>query len=172
MLKIISILIIFLACTYIGFYYGENFKKRNSQLNEILKGILLLNNEVMYTNTPLPEALRYVALKVDYPLRNLLLKVSENLVKGESKSVYEAFNEEYKKEKHNFKIIDEDKRVISDFLKSLGESGVYGQDKIFNLAIENIKVNCKASELIASKNTKMYRVLGVCIGAMLSLFLI
>ncbi|MFL7795334.1 stage III sporulation protein SpoIIIAB [Clostridium chauvoei] len=171
MLKIIAILIIFLACTYIGFYYGENFKKRSSQLSEILKGLLLLNNEVMYTNTPLPEALRYVALKVDYPLRNLLLKVSENLVKGECESVYEAFKTEYKKEKHEFRIIEEDTLIISDFLKSLGESGVYGQDKIFNLAIENIKGNCKTSEVIASKNTKMYRALGLCIGAMLSLFL-
>ena len=39
----------------------------------------------------------------------------------------------------DFRLNKEDLRVIKDFLKSLGESGVYGQDKLFNLTIENLK---------------------------------
>ncbi len=172
MLKITAVIIIFLSCTYIGFYYGESFKKRSRQLNSILKSVLFLNNEVMYTNTPLPEALKYISLKVESPINYVLSNVSDKLLKSESTSVYEAFEKEYKKNKSEFYLQDEDKRIVKDFLRSLGESGVYGQDKLFNLTIENMKLNCKAAEELAKKNIKMYRVLGICIGAMISIFLI
>lgn len=172
MLKIIAIVIIFLACTYIGFYYGENFNRRYKNLNDILNSLLILNNEVIYGNTPVPQALYYVSQKTTEPLKNLLLNISEKLKNGESLTVHHAFKEEYKKTKEEFFIIDEDEKILSDFTRSLGESGVFGQDKIFNLTIENIKINCKKSEAIANKNTKMYRALGICIGAMIAVFLI
>lgn len=172
MLKITAVIIIFLSCTYIGFYYGENFKKRSKQLNTILKSILFLNNEVIYANTPLPEALKYISLKVEAPINSVLSGVSDKLLKGESTSVYEAFENEYRNNKSEFNLIEEDKRIVKDFLRSLGESGVYGQDKLFNLAIENMKLNCKSAEELAKKNIKMYRAIGMCIGAMISIFLI
>lgn len=172
MLKITAVIIIFLSCTYIGFYYGENFKKRSKQLNTILKSILFLNNEVIYANTPLPEALKYISLKVEAPINSVLSGVSDKLLKGESTSVYEAFENEYRNNKSEFNLIEEDKRIVKDFLRSLGESGVYGQDKLFNLTIENMKLNCKSAEELAKKNIKMYRAIGMCIGAMISIFLI
>lgn len=171
MFKIGAIVIIFFACIYIGFYYGENFKRRHRNLNDILNSLLILNNEVIYGNTPLPEALKYLSQKASYPLSELISNVSNKLKNGDSQSVHHAFKEEYGKIKDEFFIIDEDKKILSDFTRALGESGVYGQDKIFNLTIENIKINTKKSEAIASKNTKMYRSLGVCIGAMIAVVL-
>lgn len=172
MLKIGAIVIIFFACTYIGFYYGEKFRGRYRNLTDILNAILILNNEIIYGNTPVPEALNYVSEKTEHSLSNLLLNVSEKLIQGKSLTVYHAFREEYKNMKESFYIIDEDEKILSDFTRALGESGVFGQDKIFNLTIENIKLNCKKAEDIASRNTKMYRALGMSVGAMISIFLI
>lgn len=171
MLKIIAISIIFLACTYIGFYYGESFKRRSKQLKSILKSVMFLNNEVMYSNTPLPEALKYISMKVESPIDDILSKVAASLEGGESKSVYEAFSEQYHESKSNFNLFEEDKGIIKDFLKGLGESGVYGQDKLFNLTIENMKINCKTADELAKRNSKMYSAIGICIGAMIAIFL-
>ena len=171
MLKIVGIAIIFLSCTYIGFYYGESFKRRSKQLKSILKSVMFLNNEVMYSNTPLPEALKYISMKVESPIDDILSKVAVNLEDGESKSVYEAFSEQYHKSKSNFNLFEEDKAIIKDFLKGLGESGVYGQDKLFNLTIENMKINCKTADELAKRNSKMYSAIGICIGAMIAIFL-
>ncbi|GAB6170330.1 stage III sporulation protein SpoIIIAB [Clostridium carnis] len=172
MLKMISIFIIFLGCSYMGFYYGENFKRRSKQLNSILKSVFFLNNEVIYATTPLPEALEYISHKVEEPLKKLFIGVSKELKSGESLTVYEAFSNEYKKYKGDFYLHEDDKKVLKDFIKSLGESGVYGQDKLFNLTIENLKINCKVAEEVSSKNTKMYRGIGVCVGAMIAIFLL
>ena len=51
----------FLICTFIGFFLGENYKRRSIQLKEFQKGLLLLSNEIIYANTPLPDALMEVS---------------------------------------------------------------------------------------------------------------
>lgn len=172
MLKGLSIVTIVLCCSYLGFYYGEIFKKRNKQLDEILKSILFLNNEVIYNNTPLPEALKYVSLRIEDPIKSIVLKVSDKLELGNTSSVFEGFKEEYLENKKDFNLKEEDINTIKNFLKTLGESGVYGQDKIFNLAIENLKMNSLNAKEEAKKNIKMYRSLGFCIGAMIAIFLL
>ena len=43
---------------------------------------------------------------------------------------------------------------------------------MFDLVIANLKLNIKDAEVIAKKNTKLYRYLGVCIGAMIVIFLL
>ena len=80
-----------------------------------------------------------------------------------------------RKEKKNLEEVylnKEDKDILGDFLKSLGYSGVYGQEKIFNLALENLKINIKEAGEESKKNTKLYRYLGMCFGAMISIFLL
>lgn len=170
MYKLIGSFIIFLCSTYIGFYFGEKYKNRNKQLNTLLKGLLFLNNEVIYSNTPIPEALKYVALKMEYPFKDIIFKAALKLDEGSALSIYEAFKEEYNKNLFFFN--KEDLNIIKDFLLSLGESGVYGQDKLFNLTIENLKINCKSSEELAIKNVKMCRSLGMSIGAIIFIYLI
>lgn len=170
MLKFIGCFIIFLCSTYIGFYFGEKYKNRSKQLNTLLKGILFLNNEVIYSNTPIPEALRYIALKMEDPFRDTIYRAAVILEEGHAPSIYEAFKEEYNQ--NSFFFNKEDINIIKDFLLSLGETGVYGQDKLFNLTIENLKINCKSSEEMASKNVKMCRSLGVSIGAIIFIYLI
>ncbi|MBT9832502.1 stage III sporulation protein AB, partial [Clostridium baratii] len=83
-----------------------------------------------------------------------------------------VFKQEYKKNKEDYYLLEEDERILSDFFKSLGDLGIYGQDKMFDLVIANLKLNIKDAEIIAKKNTKLYRCLGVCIGAMIVIFLL
>lgn len=172
MLKIIFMIIIFAISSYIGFMYGETFRRRLDELKEILKALLILENEVIYGTTPLPEALENLCYKVQEPVKKFIKAIEERLIKGNVESVYEGARQEFSAIENEFYLDDEDKKIVGDFFKSLGESGVYGQEKIFTLAIEGIKLNLKDAEESAKKNTKLYRYLGVCIGAMITIFLI
>ena len=171
MLKITALSIIFLTISYIGYYYGETYKKRYKQLNTILKSVMFLNNEVIYSNTPLPEALEYISLKVEEPIKSILQNTSKDLGEGTVSSVSEAFKNNYINLESKFYLNKDDKNLVKDFLNGLGESSVYGQDKLFNLTIENMKINCINAEESAKKNSKMYKALGICIGAMIAIFL-
>lgn len=172
MFRLIILMFIFMSFCFMGYVYGDKFLKRHKRLNEILKSILLLQNEVIYNLSPLPEALFSIGTKSREPFNKLFLDVSDILLKGDGESVYEVFKQEYKKNKEDYYLLEEDERILSDFFKSLGDLGIYGQDKMFDLVIANLKVNIKDAEVIAKRNTKLYRYLGVCIGAMIVIFLL
>lgn len=172
MVKIILIISIFSIFTFAGYIYGESFRKRLLNLNECYKGVLLLQNEVVFNTTPLPEALYEISKKSKEPFNKLISNVSDDLRNGEIGDVYIAFKENYEDVKEEVYLNKEDKDILGDFLKSLGYSGVYGQEKIFNLALENLKINIKEAGEESKKNTKLYRYLGMCFGAMISIFLL
>lgn len=172
MLKLMFLLMIFIISSYLGFIYGETFKKRHDQLKEILKALSILEGEIMYGSTPLPEALDNISFKVREPLNKVIKGVKDKLICGNVESVYEGFIEEFSVLEDEFYFNESDKRILGDFFKSLGDSGVYGQGKIFALAIDGIKLNIEEANDIAKRNTKLYRYLGICFGAMVTIFLI
>ncbi len=172
MFKIIILFMIFSIFVYSGYIYGEKFNIRYKNLQEILKSINLLQNEIIYNSTALPEALMSIGDRCRDPLGILIKDVSNLIYEAEEDSVFDMFKIKYKKYKDDLCLKSDDIRVISDFLKSLGELGVYGQEKMFELAKANLNINIKDAQIIAEKNTKLYRYLGICIGAMVVIFFI
>ena len=172
MLKLIFAISIVIISTYIGFAYGDTFRKRRDELKEILKALTILENDIVYGTIPLPEALENLSHKVCEPVSDFLKAITDRLIKGNVESVYRGALEEFSLLENEFYLCDEDKKIMSDFFKSLGESGVYGQEKIFSLAIEGIKMNLQDADESAKKNVKLYRYLGVCFGAMIMIFII
>ena len=172
MLKYGAIIILFLGCTYMGFYFGERFNKRCKSLSDLKKAIMFLNTEVIYYNTTLPESFKNVAVKVPSPLREIFSELSEALNDDKGESVYEVFKEIYEKYKEELKLSEDDGNILEDFFKALGSSGIYGQEKVFKLAAEGIDINYSEAVIEAKKNIKMYRTLGICSGAILAIFFI
>lgn len=172
MVKVVLIFILFSVCTLIGFLYGEFFRKRPIDLKECYKGIMLLQNHVIFNSTPIPEALAEVSYRISYPYNKLLQQVSDNLLYENFHNVSESFKNNYKLLGKDMYLQDEDLKILEDFINSLGESGVYGQEKVFNLALESLKINIDEAEELSKKNTKLYRYLGICFGTMLGILLI
>lgn len=172
MLKILGCLMILGASTGIGFSYGERFKKRTKQLNELERCINQLQNEIVYTHTPLPEAILDVSKKSINPIKDIFEQVSSLLFFNEVDNVYEAFKNVIDKEKDNLNLKKEDISVILDLTKTLGESDIGGQQRMFSLTLENLKKQLKSSEDSMKKNVKMYRYLGITLGAMLVIILV
>ena len=165
MFRGLMIFSMFLICTFIGFFLGENYKRRSIQLKEFQKGLLLLSNEIIY-------ALMEVSKKVYNPISEILNDMSFTLENGYAGTIYESFEKAYMKSKEEMNLLDDDYKIISDFFKTLGSSGVTGQDKIFKIALDSIDINYKEAKKFEKENIKLYRTLGLSIGAMLAIFFI
>lgn len=172
MLKMINVVLVFVLCSAFGYIYGESFKRRYMQLQESFRILTLLQNGIIFNNIPLPECFKEISEKCDNPIKTLLLNVSEDLNNGVEGNLYSIFKENYKGVESDFYLEKEDKGIFKELLKSLGELGVYGQEKIFKLTLENLKINIDDAYDKAKKNTKLYRYIGMCVGAMLSIFLL
>lgn len=172
MIKILGCILILFASTGIGFIYSESFKKRTTQLNELQRCIYQLQNEIIYTHTPLPEAILNIAEKSVYPIKLVFDEISSLLFTNAVDTVYEAFHKVFNNKQSVLNLKSEDINVILDLAKNLGESDLEGQKKIFALTLENLKKQIKDSELSMKNNVKMYRYLGFSLGAMLVIVLV
>ena len=83
----------------------------------------------MYGTTPLPEALENLSHKVYKPLSKFIEAIANRLTKGDVESVHQGALEEFLILEKEFYLNKDDKKIMEDFFKSLGESGVYGQEK-------------------------------------------
>lgn len=172
MLRNVMIFLMFLICTFIGFFFGENYKRRSIHLKEFQKGLLLLSNEIIYANTPMPDALLEISKKISEPVSEIFSNMAFILENDYASSIYESFENAYEKSKEKINLTLDDHKIISDFFKTLGSSGVTGQDKIFKVALDNIDINYKEARKFEKENIKLYRTLGLSIGAMLAIFFI
>ena len=172
MLKIVILFIITGLSTYLGIIISDRFKKRVIQLKEVQKSIMHLENEILFNNTNLPEALFMIGKKVNSPISEILIKVADKLLKGLSDNIMDAFKEEYLYEKENLFLLKDDYNVIDDFLQSLGDTNLENQEKVFKLINKRISLSIVDAEEESKKNSKVYKSLGFCIGSMIAIFLI
>lgn len=172
MLKYLLIISIFVFCSYTGVLLGKKYLNRYKNLQDVSKYSVILQNEILYKNTPLPEAFMELSYRCDKSFSKIFSKVSEELTMGTKYTAYDSFKDVYKDVKSDFYFSKEDEKTISDFLKVLGESGIYGQKNIFELFKSNIEKNLKEAEEVSKKNSKLYSYLGVLTGAMVAIFLI
>ncbi len=172
MLKYVGITILFMMCTFLGYYFGEKYKDRSNQIKEIQKAMILLNTEVVFSNTAISQALIKISNAITDPFANIFQSTARLLDEGIVMNVSEAFRHSYKKNKDYIRLNSNDYRILDDFFKVLGESGVVGQEKIFKIALDSLAVSSIEAEKEVSINTKMYRTLGLCLGLVFAVFFI
>lgn len=172
MYKVVMIVAIFLCCSFIGFSFGDRFKKRLEDLKEVYRALILLQNEILYNNTPLSESFQIIRCKLKEPFNSILKELSEKINNIDTFDIGEELKEIYINKESELYLNDEDRNIISQFTVSLGQTGIYGQENIFKLTLENLKENINEAREISKKNTKLYRYLGMCFGAMIAIVLI
>ncbi len=162
---------IVIICTLIGYSYGEEFSNRTNQLKELLRIIIELENEIIYSHTPFPECLKKISLKTKEPINKLLEVIEEKLRKNIALDIHDAFLMGIDAEKKNLSLKKDHYDIVLDLSKSLGETSVDNQHSIFSLAKEKLKREIDDVEKESKKNIKAYRSLGIGIGFMIVIFL-
>lgn len=172
MIKIFGAVLIIAASTFIGFMVAEFTRKRLLQLKELEGALIQLENEIFFTRTALPEACLSVSNKSKYPINTLFKKVATLLNDNSSDSVYHAFHKTLDEEIEGLCVAKEDKDILLDLAKALGESDLDGHKKVFNLAEHNLKTRIQSLEVNVDKNVKVYRYLGFSLGAAVAIILV
>lgn len=145
--------------------------KRVTDLNELQRIIYLLQSEIEYTNNPIPRALKEISNKTTNPFSLIFNDISELLVRNEVESVYDAFKIILNSTNYHLNLNKDDINILFDLSKSLGESDVHGQRKMFEFTLESIKKQIILAEELMNKNLKVYRCLGVTLGSMVIIML-
>ncbi|RKD34576.1 stage III sporulation protein AB [Thermohalobacter berrensis] len=171
-LKIIGSLMIVISCSFFGFYLGSRYSKRLNNLIFLQNCIQLLESEVIYSATPLPEALDNVYRKGNKKVSFIFKEIKDHLKSNKVYDIYDSFV--YIKDilKNNLHLIDEDIEIILSLGRVLGSSNRDDQQKHFKLVLKQIQTQQKEAEEKKKKNEKLYKNLGVLTGLAIVIILL
>lgn len=164
MIKIIGCIIIVLACSGLGFMLAARYKMRVLELRSIKMSLQILETEIAYSNTPLPDAFYMVSTKSSAPVNTIFVQMSTSLKEKNHSTVGEAFSKTIDEIREKMSITNEDIDILKSFGNSLGCSDTDGQIKNFNMAIKQLENQELKAEESRLKNERMYKNLGILAG--------
>ena len=172
LLKILGSIMIIISCSLIGYFYGTRYSKRQRNLIVFQNCISLLETEIIYSATPIPEALESVYKKGNKNVSFVFRDIKDYLLSDKNHSVFDSFVyvTECLKDKLYFK--DEDVEIFLSLGRVIGSSDRYDQQKYFKLIHTQLKNQQIEADEARKKNEKMYKSLGVMMGLAITIILL
>jgi len=169
--KLLGGILVIFSCSAIGFYVAASYNYRLKTLKNLQIALAMLETEINYSLSPLPEALKNTAKKIEKDVSDLFEKTASYLSGGEGYTAGEAWEMALSNLSQNACLRDNDLEILSAFGQYLGITDRDDQ-------IKNIKLTrdlLKQQEVLAleekKKNEKVCRYLGVLTGIMVFLLL-
>ena len=154
-MKVLGALLVFLACGSLGVMLAFNLTRRQEVLRELQTALQLLETEIAYTATPLPEALPRVAAKTRSPTRLLFAAAHHTLLNTFGAMASEAWSDGVKALARAAPLEEEDLAVLTDFGQGLGQGDRADQVKKLELARAQLR---KLEEMAAENRVRQARV--------------
>lgn len=172
MLKVVGAATLFLACGLFGLNAAAGYLRRPVELRAIRSALTMLETEIVYGATALPEAFRRVGGRSDQaaaPLFSLAANEIEAMTGITAREAWEkALNQYYPKTS----LTKQDLSVLTDLGASLGISDRADQMRHLRLAAEQIGNCTAAAEAEAAKSARLWSYLGFLGGLCMVLILI
>lgn len=163
-LKIVSITLIFFTCTIIGYIYGKRFSTRLENLIFIEQCIKILETEIVYGSTPLPQALSNVYRKGNVKVSYIFEEIKDDLISNRRDSVYSSFLSVKDKMYNELYLNKEDVETLLSLGRILGTSDRMDQQKNFILIYNQIAALILEAKFERNKNERLYKNLGIITG--------
>lgn len=171
MIKLIGACLTVAACSNMGLTWARVFEKRTRQLISLEGAIQLLETEILYGATPLPEAMEQVSGRCDSEVAALFGNTAEELRKMEGMTAGEAWGRAVNRFLPETALNDHDLQILRRLGSALGVSDRDDQAKHLQLAKSQLKISTVQAETAARKNVSIYKYLGFLGGLLLVLVL-
>ena len=165
MFKIIISVAIIAITTYIGMLKAKKLRSREYILREMITFLGLVENEIKYMMSILPNAYESSRQKLNTPLKDAIGNIVVDMLKFESgvcvdQSIVDHIS-------NIQELTDYDKNVFISTLKNLGRSDLDAQMNIIENGIHIIDNQINEANESKNKNSKLYRTVGVITGLMI-----
>lgn len=170
--KFIGCLTILFSATAGGYMMAGKFAGRVRDLRAVQEGLNMLESEILFTSTPLPEALHRTAERLEKPVNRIFSTAAQILDSRMGYTAGEAWSMAFERNRDSLYFNGEDLDIIKNFGKSLGSTDKENQEKNFRLVRLQLNSQQIKAEEERSKNERMYRNLGFLFGATIIILLV
>lgn len=155
---ILGCMVLIAGCGCLGLWFAYRIRRRPQELRECSMALALLDTEIVWGATPLPEAFGILKERTDAPWQGFFGELKERLSQGESAGI--AWKETIIAQNNHFCLKPEDWNVIGDVGKGLGRSDRTEQHKQIELVQRQLMVIKEQAETWSGKQAKMWSYLG------------
>lgn len=153
------------GCSYIGIYKSKALKSREYILRDMVTFLGLVENEIKYMLSILPNAYESARQKLITSLKDKMGIIVVDMLNLENEYL---IDQSIVKNISDIKeITDYDKNVFISTLKNLGRTDLEGQINIIENGINIIENQIKEANDIKLKNSKLYKTVGAIAGIMI-----
>lgn len=143
---------------FLGILKATQIKKRPREIRELINALALLDTEIYWGITPLPEAFAVIKERTEPPWREFFSKLEDKVRKGENaNSAWENTIKEYMRRTC---LSEDDWRVVKGIGKGLGRSDRNEQHKQLQLAQKHLAHVDEKVRLQSDSRAKMWSYLG------------
>jgi len=172
LVKISACVVILAAATFGGYVMAGKYSGRVRHLRQVQDGLHMLESQILFTSTPLPEALQKTAERLDKPVSQIYVVASDILDSHMGYTAGEAWSIAIDQTVDRLCLDREDIEILRNFAKSLGSTDKENQEKNFRLAEHQLNSQLEKAEDARTRNERMYKNLGFLLGATLIILLI
>lgn len=167
LIKIIIYSFIFLSCSFIGILISKKYVNRVNELREFKNALNIFKTKIRYTYEPIPEIFKEISKNVSYNVSSVFKGAADKmgvLTAGEAWDLALKID--------TLNIEDEDRNVLRNLSKMLGQTDIDGQLSQIEMTSEFLDKQIKKAENQKEKSEKMYRTLGMIMGMAIVIILI
>lgn len=167
LLKVLGACMTIGACGAMGLLLASNYSNRPRELRQLRHALDLLETEVSFALSALPQAMDTVAGQIEGICSLLFRKTAERLKSGDAYFAGEAWCDVAKEVYASSSFCQPDLEVMLTFGKTLGTSDRDDQLKYLRLAKERLTDLERQAEEGLQKNGRLCKYLGVSLGFVL-----
>lgn len=172
LVKLFGSILIIISTSLIGFYYGDKYSDRLSNLIYLEQCFKILETEIVYGANPLPEALTNVYKKGNKKVSFVFKEISDHLKANKNGDLFQSFHSVVGILRNSLSLKDEDIELFLSLGRVLGSSDRKDQEKNFNFVFKQISVLQREAKIEKDKNEKLYKNLGILSGITILIILL
>lgn len=171
MLKLIGAVMIVVASGLAGMALASVYARRPKELRQLRSALQMLETEITYTATLLPDALSQVGSRCEQVVARLFNRTAAELKAMSGCTAREAWEAALEEYTDGTALTASDLSILRNLGNSLGISDQTDQVKHLHLAREQLKATAIRAEEEAARNVKLWNYLGFLGGLMVVLIL-
>lgn len=171
MVKLMGAVLLIAACGYAGWNISRHYANRPRELRQFMAALQMLETEIIYAATPLPDALSGIAARVDPRVASFFRQVVQELKSNRGCSAREAWTGALEKYRPGSDLDQGDLGILNSLGNCIGMSDREDQGKHLRLALEQLKIAHAAAEETAARNVKLWNYAGLLGGLVIVLAL-
>lgn len=160
-------LIIGFGC--LGILKAMHIRKRPQEIRELINALALLDTEIFWGVTPLPQAFCILKERTEPPWAGFFHQLELELKNGNT--ILTTWDKVIKEQQKKFSLHDEDWRIVKGIGKGLGRSDRSEQHKILELAKRQLTQADETARQQVDSKAKMWSYLGFLGGMTVVIFI-